>query len=226
MTRPRPPGPPSSLQLAWWALARGVVELFCRVVWRVRIDGKEHIPTSGAFVLAPVHRSYVDTLVCGCLLRRRIRFMGKEELWAHRWSAALFDSLGGIPVRRGTPDREALRSAEDALAAGEPVVLYPEGTRQSGPVVQPLFEGAVFVAARVGVPIVPVGIGGSEWAMPKGSRGIRPVRIAAVVGEPIPPPARSESGRVPRRAVAELSDALQVDLQRLFDQARREAGRP
>ena len=81
-------------------------------------------------------------------------------------------------VPRGVP-------VEEALAAGEPVVLYPEGSRQSGPVVQPLFEGAVFVAARVGVPIVPVGIGGSEWAMPKGSRGIRPVRIAAVVGEPI-----------------------------------------
>jgi 1-acyl-sn-glycerol-3-phosphate acyltransferase len=215
----------SRLELAWWAFARGVVELFCRVFWRVRVLGGENIPSAGPFVLAPVHRSYVDTLVCGCLTHRRVRFMGKEELWRHRLSARLFSSLGGIPVRRGTPDREALRAAEDALRAGEPVVLYPEGTRQSGPVVQPLFEGAVFVAARVGVPVVPVGIGGSEWAMPKGARGIRPVRVVAVVGEPIGPPERSESGRVPRKAVAELSEALHADLQRLFDQARHAAGR-
>lgn len=217
--------PARRLDLAWWAFARGLVVLVCRVVWRVRVRGREHVPASGAFVLAPVHRSYVDTMVCGCLQPRRIRFMGKEELWRHRWAARLWDSLGGIPVRRGTPDRDALRVCEEALRAGEPVVLYPEGTRQSGPVVQPIFEGAVFVAARAGVPIVPVGIGGSEWAMPKGSRGIRPVRIAAVVGPPIPPPERSESGRVPRRAVAELSDRLHAELQRLFDEALRDAGR-
>ncbi len=212
-------------ELVWWAFARGVVEGFCRVVWRVRVTGVEHIPAEGAFVLAPVHRSYVDTLVCGCLLRRRIRFMGKEELWRHRWSGWLFSSLGGFPVRRGAPDREALRTSEEALRVGEPVVLYPEGTRQSGPVVAPLLEGAVFVAARTGVPIVPVGIGGSEWAMPKGSWGIRPVRIAAVVGTPIPPPERSGSGRVPRKAVTETSEALHAELQRLFDEALRRAGR-
>ncbi len=72
------------------------------------------------------------------------------------------------------PDREALRTCEEALREGEPVVLFPEGTRQSGPAVQPLFEGASFVAARAGVPIVPVGIGGSEWAMPKGKKRILP----------------------------------------------------
>ncbi|MHB8506015.1 MAG: lysophospholipid acyltransferase family protein, partial [Acidimicrobiales bacterium] len=183
------------------------------------------VPRHGPFVLAPVHRSYVDTLVAGCIVRRRIRFMGKEELWTYRWSGWLFSSLGGFPVRRGAPDREALRICEEALRAGEPVVLYPEGTRQSGPVVRPLFEGAVFVAARAGVPIVPVGIGGSEWAMPKGARGIRPARIAVSVGQPIHPPARSESGRVPRKAVAELTEQLHEELQRLFDEALRHAGR-
>ncbi len=218
-------GSPSARALAWYGFARGVVELFARVVWRVRVRGRENVPRHGPFVLAPVHRSYVDTLVAGCVVRRRIRFMGKEELWGYRWSARLFSSLGGFPVRRGAPDREALHICEQALRAGEPVVLYPEGTRQSGPVVQPLFEGAVFVAARAGVPIVPVGIGGSEWAMPKGARGIRPMRICAVVGRPIRPPARSESGRVSRKAVAELTGRLHDELQRLFDEALRDAGR-
>lgn len=211
--------------LAWYWVARGLVELFCRTFWRVQLVGLDNVPRHGPYVIAPVHRSNVDTLICGCLTRRRIRFMGKDSLWKYRWSGALFSSLGAFPVHRGMPDREALRTAEAALAGGEPVVLFPEGTRQSGPQVQELFEGASFVAARAGVPIVPVGIGGSEWAMPKGSRGLRPVKVAVVVGPPIMPPARTEGARVSRRAVAETSTRLHSELQALFDDAMVRAGR-
>jgi 1-acyl-sn-glycerol-3-phosphate acyltransferase len=211
--------------LAWYAVARGAVEIVSRTVWRVEVHGRDHVPRSGPFVLAPVHRSNLDTLIAGCVVRRRLRFMGKDSLWKYPLAGQLFTSLGGFPVHRGAPDRESLRICEEALRAGEPVVLFPEGTRQSGPVVQPIRDGAVFVAARAGVPIVPVGIGGSEWAMPKGSRGIRPVKIVAVVGAPIPAPPRSESGRVPRRAVAELTLRLHAELQALFDDALGRAGR-
>ena len=72
-------------------------------------------------------------------------------------------------MTRGSADREALRRCVAVLEAGEPLVLFPEGERKSGPTVQPLFDGAVYVALRAGVPIVPVGIGGSERVMPKGA---------------------------------------------------------
>ena len=103
-------------------------------------------------------------------------------------------------------------------------MLFPEGARQSGPVVQPLFEGAAFVAARAGVPIVPVGIGGSEWAMPKG-RG-RSSRSRSPWWSAIPslPPERT-GGRVSRRAVSSLTEQLASSLQAVFDEALREAGR-
>lgn len=211
--------PTSRVALVWYAFARGLVELVCRTYWRVEIRGKQNVPSSGPYVIAPVHRSNIDTLLAGCLTHRRIRFMGKDSLWKYKWSGRLFSSLGAFPVHRGTPDREALRRCEEALAGGEPVVLFPEGTRQSGPVVQPLFEGAAFVAARADVPILPVGIGGSEWAMPKGSRKIVPVKVVMVVGEPIPAPERPPSGRVSRRAVAEMSQQLHKTLQELFDEA-------
>jgi 1-acyl-sn-glycerol-3-phosphate acyltransferase len=213
------------LSLIWYAFARGLVELVCRTYWRVEIRGRDKLPRSGPYVIAPVHRSNVDTLLAGCLTRRRVRFMGKDSLWKYGWSGALFSSLGGFPVHRGTPDREALRICEEAVRGGEPVVLFPEGTRQSGPTLHPLFEGAAFVAARAGVPLVPVGIGGSEWAMPKGSRRISPVKVVMVVGDPILPPVRGPGERLPRRAVAEMTEQLGVDLQKLFDQARKEAGR-
>ncbi len=214
-----------NLSLAWYAIARGLVELVCRLYWRVEIRGRDKIPSSGAYVIAPVHRSNIDTLLAGCLTRRRIRFMGKDSLWKYKWSGALFSSLGAFPVHRGTPDREALRTCEAAVRAGEPAVLFPEGTRQSGPTVQPLFEGAAFVAARAGVPIIPVGIGGSEWAMPKGSNRIRPVKVVMVVGDPMPAPERSAGSRVSRRAVAELTSELHVRLQALYDESLKAAGR-
>jgi 1-acyl-sn-glycerol-3-phosphate acyltransferase len=217
--------PPGKLALAWYTVARGIVEGFSRTMWRVEVRGREHVPRSGPFVLAPVHRSGIDFLVAGCVVRRRVRFMGKDSLWDHEALGKLCSSLGAFPVRRGAPDREALRTCEEALRTGEPIVLFPEGTRQSGPVVQPILDGAVFVAARAGVPIVPVGIGGSEWALPKGAKGLRPVKVVAVVGPPIPPPDRSETGRVPRRAVAELSQRLHLELQALFDEALAAAGR-
>lgn len=213
------------MSLLWYAFARGLVEIVCRAVWRVRIVDGGKLPASGPFVIAPVHRSNVDTLLAGCLTRRRIRFMGKDSLWKYRWSGALFSSLGAFPVERGTADREALRICEEAVRGGEPVVLFPEGTRQSGPKLHPLFEGAAFVAARAGVPLVPVGIGGSEWAMPKGSRRISPVKVVMVVGDPILPPQRVEGARVSRRTVKEMTDRLAVELQALLDRALKEAGR-
>jgi 1-acyl-sn-glycerol-3-phosphate acyltransferase len=213
------------LELVWYAIARGVVEIVCRLYWRVRIIDGQKLPKSGPYVIAPVHRSNIDTLLAGCLTRRRIRFMGKDSLWKYGWSGALFSSLGGFPVHRGTPDREALRVCEEAVRGGEPVVLFPEGTRQTGTKLHPLFEGAAFVAARAGVPLVPVGIGGSEWAMPKGSRRILPVKVVMVVGDPILPAARAEGARLSRRSVTEMTDRLDADLQALFDRALREAGR-
>jgi len=211
--------------LIWYGFARGLVEITCRALWRVEVRDRAKLPRGGPYVIAPVHRSNIDTLLAGCLTRRRIRFMGKDSLWRYRWSGALFSSLGGFPVHRGTPDREALRQCEEAVRGGEPVVLFPEGTRQSGAELHPLFEGAAFVAARTGVPIVPVGIGGSEWAMPKGSRTVRLVKVVMVVGDPIYPPGREAGARVPRRVVAELTEQLGKSLQDLFDEAMRAAGR-
>jgi 1-acyl-sn-glycerol-3-phosphate acyltransferase len=171
-----------------------------------------------------VHRSYMDTPISSCLTRRRLRFMGKHTLWQNRLSGWLLSALGGFPVVRGTADREALRRCVAVLEAGEPLVLFPEGERKSGPTVQPLFDGAVYVALRAGVPIVPVGIGGSERVMPKGARFIYPRKVHAIVGRPIESPPPSDSGRIARSLIRGHSDELHATLQRLFDAAQQKAG--
>jgi 1-acyl-sn-glycerol-3-phosphate acyltransferase len=204
----------------WYRFARALVVGFCRLFWRVRVVGAENVPTSGPFILAPVHRSNVDFAIVAAVTKRRMRYLAKDSLWKIGVFGKLFESLGAIPVARGTADREAMRQLETTLAGGEPVVMFPEGTRQSGPEVQPLFDGPAYLASRAGVPIVPVGIGGSEKAMPKGSKMIRPVKITLVVGPPLQPEARAEGARVPRRAVAELTASLKDEVQRLFDEAQ------
>jgi 1-acyl-sn-glycerol-3-phosphate acyltransferase len=208
-----------------YRVVRAFLVAFAKLFWRVKIDGMEHVPRTGAFVLAPVHRSNVDTPLVAGVTRRRLRYMGKDSMWKYRPTGWLFTALGSYPVHRGTADREALRRTIEVLNEGEAVVIFPEGTRQSGPLVQPLFEGAAYVAAKVGVPIVPVGIGGSEQAMPKGAKMLKPVKIHIVVGEALPPPAVAEGGRAPRRAVHELTEQLHDRLQELFDQAQARAAR-
>ena len=128
--------------------------------------------------------------------------------------------LGAFPVSRGAADREALRTCIEVIEAGEPLVMFPEGTRRSGPVVEELFDGPAYVSAKTQVPIVPVGIGGSEAMMPKGSKLIRPSKLAIVIGEPLQPPVPPEGGRVSRKAVEQLTDELRADVQKLFDDAR------
>ena len=96
--------------------------------------------------------------------------MGKDSLWKFAPIGWLLSALGAFPVTRGTADREALKRCIAVLEMGEPLVLFPEGTRQSGPMVMPLFDGAAYIAVKAGVPIIPLGIGGSEKVMPKGKK--------------------------------------------------------
>ena len=200
--------------------------LACKAWFRFRVVGKQNLPAEEAYILAPVHRSYLDTPVGGMVTARRQRFLGKESLWRNRAAGRFLTIVGGFPVERGTADRAALRACQEVLERGEPMVMFPEGTRQHGPVVDPdlMHAGPAFVAARAGVPIVPLGIAGTDHAMPGGSMLIRPVRVVMVVGEPIRPP--EVDGRIPRRMVDELTERLRVGLQGCFDEAQRLAGRP
>lgn len=207
-----------------YQVVRAIVASFTRLYTRMTIEGRHNIPPSGAFVLAPVHRSYVDTPIACCVTRRRLRYMGKDTLWKKRWSGWTLSTLGGFPVSRGTADREALKRCVAVLETGQPLVLFPEGERKSGPVVQPLFDGAAYVALRAGVPIVPVGIGGSERVMPKRAKFVYPRKVHVIVGEPIMPEVQTESGRVPRSAIHRASEELHARLQELFDAAQNRVG--
>ena len=212
------------LDVVFYRTVRRIVWVFARLYWRLSVEGAANLPASGPFVVAPVHRSNIDTPLVAMVSRRRLRFMGKDSLWKRQPFAWFLSALGGFPVHRGTADREALRRCIAVIEGGEPLVIFPEGTRQEGPLVQELFDGAAYVATRTGVPIVPVGIGGSERAMPRGSKGLRPVKIHIVIGPPLCAKPPEPGARVSRRAVSDLTAELHAEIQKLFDQARLRAG--
>jgi 1-acyl-sn-glycerol-3-phosphate acyltransferase len=194
-------------------------------MFRAEVTGRQNLPPSGPYLVSPVHRSNLDTFLLPIITRRNLRAMGKDSLWkAGAFWGWLLTSLGGFPVARGTADRASLRAAEVVVERGEPLIMFPEGTRRTGPHVWELFNGPAFVSARTGTPIVPIGIGGSERAMGKGVTIPRPRKITFIIGEPILPPAREEGARVPRRVVKELSEELHSRIQDLFDEAQRQAG--
>jgi 1-acyl-sn-glycerol-3-phosphate acyltransferase len=195
---------------------------FVRLVWRLRVRGAEKVPTEGACILAPSHRSMMDIPFLACTTRRRIRFMGKRSVFEWPVIGRLFFTLGSFAVERDGDDRSALRAALTILERdGEPMAVYPEGTRRRGGKIAELQPGAAYLAMRAGVPIVPVGIAGTEEILhePDGTtrRFPRLSRVAIVVGDPIYPPARD--GAVKRAIVNELSARLRDELQRLFDDA-------
>lgn len=216
--------PPTRLERSAYGAIRGAFALLAKPYFRLEIRGREHMPTHGPFVLAPVHRSNLDFILVSALTRTRMRYMGKASIWKWKWGGKFVAMLGAFPVHRGSADREALRTCLEVIENGEPLVMFPEGTRRSGPVVEDLFDGPAYIAARTGAPLVPVGIGGSDQAMPVGSRLIRPHKVVLVVGEPIAPPPGDGSGRVRRRVVRELTEQLRVSVQALYDEARRLAG--
>jgi 1-acyl-sn-glycerol-3-phosphate acyltransferase len=216
--------PPTRLERSAYGAIRGAFVALAKPYFRLEIHGREHVPSHGPFVLAPVHRSNLDFILVSALTRTRMRYMGKASIWNWRWGGKFVSMLGAFPVHRGSADREALRTCLEVIENGEPLVMFPEGTRRSGPVVEDLFDGPAYIAARTGVPLVPVGIGGSDQAMPVGTKLIRPHKIVLVVGEPIAQPPGDGSGRVRRRVVRELTEQLRQSVQALYDEAQRLAG--
>ena len=203
----------------FYAVIRGILVALCRTYFRLSVKGRENIPKTGAFILAPIHRSNVDTPISCAATTRRLRYMGKDSLWKNKTIGSVLSALGGFPVTRGTADLEALKRCLTVLALGEPIVMFPEGTRQFGETVQPLFDGAAYLAIKANVPIVPVGIGGTQDVMPKGKKMIYPRKCTMIIGAPIYPPVAT-TGRTPRTATTELTAKLKTALQELFDAAQ------
>jgi 1-acyl-sn-glycerol-3-phosphate acyltransferase len=211
----------------FYRFARAVVLSVLKVLFRIQVAGREHVPTSGAYIVAPSHRSIFDIPFAAFVSKRRIRFMAKDDLFTTRFGGWLFTKLGAIKVARETTDRAALRASQQALEEGEPLAIFPEGTRRSGPVIDDLFDGVAYLAGKLDVPILPVGIGGTQEILPSGKVLPRIHKVAIVIGAPLAArtDASESSARVRKRSeIAAVTTTLEARLQGAFDEANRRAG--
>ncbi len=211
---------PDPRRTVGYRICRAIFVTIVGLWFRPSVTGRANIPADGPVILAPVHRSFADFGFSAFVTRRKLFFMAKDSLWKNRFLGWVLLTLGAFPVHRESADREALAHAEAVLLRRQLLVLFPEGMRQEGPLVGELADGAAFLAARTGASIVPIGIGNSDAAMPKGQRIPKPLRIRIVVGEPLPPPARTEGGRVSRSKVHATTEELRERIQAAYDIAR------
>ena len=202
----------------FYGTIRFIVIVICRVYLRLRLIDAHKIPKTGTFILAPSHRSTLDIPVAAATTRRRLMYMGKDSMWKIKPIGAFLTALGSFPVTRGSADLEALKRCIAVLDRGDPLVLFPEGTRHRGRIIEPLFDGAAFIAYKTGVPIIPVGIAGSEEIWPPGTKLPRPRKCVAVVGDAIYPK-NLNGARASRELMSEFTLELQTSLQSVFDQA-------
>ena len=142
------------------------------VCFRVKVEGREHLPKKGPVILASNHRSFLDSIFIPLVLRRRVTFVAKAEYFDDPKTAWFFRGVGQIPIRRegGSASERALASASEVLAGGGVFGIYPEGTRTRDGLLHRGHTGVARLALRTGAPIVPVGLIGTDDIQPVDKR--------------------------------------------------------
>lgn len=176
-----------------------------------RYFGTTRVPRAGGVLLASNHQSNFDPVVVGIALDRPIHFMARDTLFSIPGFGSLIRALNAFPVRRATADLEAMREALRRLRSGDPVLLFPEGTRTKNGEIGPVHAGVVLLAARAGVPIVPVVIDGAFEAWPRHRPLPRRHPIRVLFGDPIAVPGAEFRDRVLKELTAALH-ALRAEL--------------
>lgn len=196
-----------------------------RRLGRPTVIGLDNVPRRGAFIMVANHRSLTDPLIvgwaAGYLTHRVIHFMAKQEV--RRWPIIgwLADKSGVFFVRRGEGNRGSQRAALEMLARGEPIALFPEGTRSRDGGLGVARGGAALLAMRSGAPLLPVAISGTERIFPGTSRLPHRANITVRIGQPFSLP-HEPSGRLDRAALREGSERVMREIATLLPESQRE----
>src|SRR5258707_13156232 len=202
-----------------YRLVRGACAPVLRRLFDLRVEGAEHLPASGSFILAANHHNYLDGVVLGVAVPRPIAFLVMPRVFrATPLHPPFHRRIGSIPVALERPDPGAIKRVLHVLDAGRVVGIFPEGPfSQEGRLVGGR-PGAAMVALRAGVPVVPAAIEGTYEAL-RGRRFYLPRRrpLAVRFGEPIHfgrarrgPIARTEREEITRRIMSEIAALLRV----------------
>jgi 1-acyl-sn-glycerol-3-phosphate acyltransferase len=208
----------------FYDVIHAVVPPALRAVWRPTVVGRENVPSRGGVILASNHLSFVDSVVIPSVVPRKVVFLAKSDYFTGTGLKGLasrvwFEGLGMLPVDRDDT-RAAIASLDialDVLGRGEAFGIYPEGTRSRDGRLYRGRTGVAHLALTAGVPVVPVGLTGTEKVQPVGSTRPRVVPITVRFGEPIHVAGRFDDVP-PGRARREVTDEVMAAIQRLTGQ--------
>jgi len=197
----------------FYYVGRFLIGIAFFLLTRRRVTGRENVPDQGPLLIAANHLSLTDPALIGGSMGRKMVFMAKEELFRSRFSSYFIRSYGSFPVSRRRFGKETLNEAEQWLAKGVALVMFPEGKRSKDAQLQPAFAGSALIASRIGAPILPVGITGTE-----NIRGatwwLRRPEVTVNIGQPFNlPPA---SGKLTRADLAQLTDSVMEHIAELL----------
>jgi len=164
-----------------WVLFNGLA----RFLFRFRTEGVQHFPKTGGVIVAANHASFLDIPLLGCAIPRRVFFLGRDTLFPHRHLNWAIQKLGWIPLKTHRLDRKAFGRALAHLQAGEPVVIFPEGTRTEDGALQPGKPGLGYLVAESQCQVIPAYISGTFKALPIRARWPRFFPIKVTLGKPL-----------------------------------------
>lgn len=160
-------------------------KLLSALFFPLNVAGRENLLAGQGFIIASNHISNMDPFILGIASRRRLSYVAKDSLFYNKFLRYLLYRVDAFPIKRGGADFRAMRETLRRLKKGAPVVLFPEGTRQSAGVEREIHEGIGFIVAKAGVPVIPACIKDSEKVLPPGSRILKRHRVTVIFGEPL-----------------------------------------
>ena len=147
--------------MSFYKFALGLVRVFCNTIFRIKVEGLENVPLDESFIMCANHKSNFDSLMIGISIPVEFNFMAKEEVFKVKLYGKLLRALHAFPVKRGKGDIGAIKASMKVLSEGGHLVIFPEGTRSPKGRMNEGKGGAVLIAIKSKVNIIPVGIEGS-----------------------------------------------------------------
>ncbi len=193
----------------FYEFLRVVFTFILTVFFRWKVTGLDNIPKQGGVLICSNHISNLDPPVLATAVPRAVHYMAKEELFRIWGFGHIIRNLNAFPVRRGSADRTAIRTALGLLIAGEIVGIFPEGTRSKTGILGNPEPGVSLIAARAGVPIVPTAITGTNRIFSGGT--ILP-QITIRFGKPI----FVEQGKIDKESLEQLSQTIMNEISNLL----------
>jgi len=203
-----------------YEVMHGVVPPLMRAVWRPRIIGLDNVPDRGGVILASNHLSFVDSIAIPSVVKRKVVFLTKSDYFTGSgpkgWvSRAFFEGLGMLPVDRDDSRAaiESLQTALEVLGRGDAFGIYPEGTRSRDGRLYRGRTGVGHLALTARVPVVPVGLSGTEHVMAVDSNRLRVVPVTIEFGRPLDFTGRFDGvplGRARRDVTDEIMAAIRA----------------